>query len=149
MSKPKLPSLRDVTTIVINRVAVWEYVTPPLPEEDEIAGDDYWQKIAGGPGFDANANLPCHFRTYPEMRTKVNIILSRKHRVPLLSNRIVEIFREETAYRWWISGTTLNIVRRLYGKELLAADMERIARTGKYVPWDEAKKELGLGNGDE
>jgi hypothetical protein len=140
-----MPSLKDVTRIVINRIAVWETDGTCDDENPEV-----WRKIAGGPGFniDEAAGTRRATKTFGEMRAKITAILSRPQWVLLFSNRDVEIFREETAYRWWKSGTTLNIVQRLYGKQLLIADMDRIARTGTFIPWDQAKKELGIRGGD-
>ncbi len=102
--KPQFPSLKDVTRIVINRIAVWDLM--------ESCEGEHWRKIKGGPGFDPDRQSRGTCKLPSEMRGKINAILSRKERVHVFQNRNVTVFEEPTTYRWWRSGETLNIVRK-------------------------------------
>jgi hypothetical protein len=104
-SQPQIPSLKGIEKIVINRIAIWEL--------GQTCEDEYcWRKIVGGPGFDPEHWGQSSCKNFSEMRYFINERLSRTRRILLLEHRTLRIFKEEFTYRWWISGTTLNIVRK-------------------------------------
>jgi len=102
---PQIPALKGIEKIVIDKIAIWEL--------GKTCEDEYcWRKIAGGPGFD-----PEHWgrgccKNYSEIRYLITERLSRTRRILLLEHKNLRVFEEEFTYRWWISGTTLNIVRK-------------------------------------
>ena len=116
MNAQRMPNLNLVNRIVINRTAVWEFIIPPpLTEEDEAKGfnDDspYWKKVAGGMGFKPDVSRS-GFKDAHQMSRLVSKRLNRKMKTLVFENRDLQLFEEKTAYKWWISGKTLNIVRK-------------------------------------
>jgi len=94
---PKLPKLESIDRIVINRVSVWEKETA-------------WYKIKGGPGFQIESNN--HSKNPYQMKSFIYKKLSITRRTKVFENHDLLLFEEDAAYRWWISGNTLNIVRK-------------------------------------
>ena len=105
--KPKTPSLEVITRIVINRIAVWHYYETPTENGPEI----FWRKVKGGPGFNLTPRLST-MKTPDQMVSIVTSRLTRLHQIPLFKNQDLVLLMEEPAYRWWISGETLNVIRK-------------------------------------
>jgi hypothetical protein len=116
MNAQKMPNLKLVNRIVINRTAVWEYIVPePLTEkEQEQFNDDspFWKKVAGGLGFNPDIVGKSGFKDEHQMTRLIHKRLIRKMRTLRFENQDLELFTEEHAYKWWISGKTLNLVRK-------------------------------------
>jgi hypothetical protein len=96
--RPKLPKLENIDRIVINKISVWD-LTP---------GD--WHKTKGGPGFQIESHN--HSKNAQQMKSFIYKKLSITRRTKVFENRDLTLFEEDTAYRWWISGNSLNIVRK-------------------------------------
>jgi len=97
-----------VNRIVINRVSVWE-----KDSRDECGyplDKPFWKKIAGGPGFCASSKS--HEKTSDQMKSLITGKLVSTHNVKVFENYNTLVFEDKSAYRYWISGETLNIVMR-------------------------------------
>ena len=116
MKNQKMPNLNLVNRIVINRTAVWEFIIPPplTEEEEQVFNDDspYWEKVAGGSGFNPGSKGASRFKVHHEMYLLIRNRLNRKMRTLRFQNRDLQLFTEEPAYKWWISGKTLNLVNK-------------------------------------
>ena len=106
LKEPKIPTLDDVTRIVINRIAVWQ-----IHSSNETL---FWAKIKGGQGFIPGLEfVPTKKTKTPEHMLKlITRILHRLGRFPVYKNEDLQVLVEKYSYRWWKSEGTLNIVRR-------------------------------------
>jgi hypothetical protein len=104
----KIPSLKNVTEIRINRIALWERIVP-FDENQPV-----WVKISGGLGFNPvqqRARRSSRKQEY-QMQRLVNKRLFKKQRTLVFQNRNIQIFEDIPVYKWWISGKTLNLVNK-------------------------------------
>ncbi len=101
--KPKLPKLENIDRIVINKISVWDI-------DNVWCREPQWHKTKGGPGFHIESHN--HTKNAQQMKSFVYKKLSITRRTKVFENRDLTLFEEDTAYRWWISGNSLNIVRK-------------------------------------
>ena len=104
LKEPKIPTLDDVTRIVINKTAIWHRFQ---------FGTEYptWKKMKGGPGFNDMPRSATK-KTPEQMLSLVKERLHRLGRFPVYKNEDLQVLVEKYSYRWWKSEGTLNIVRR-------------------------------------
>lgn len=109
MEPRKMPSLKNISKIVINQIAVWQAETACNCTE---AGrpSRFWRKVAGGAGF--KFGQKSGIKTYPQMLSHIIQRLSKIRTVRKYSDGTMELYEQIPDYRWWISGETLNICQK-------------------------------------
>jgi hypothetical protein len=96
--------LTGITQIVINRISVW-------CRDTTCDGELYWMKLSGGKGYGERHKIA----SAHDMMKHVNKLLAMISITEIVDNRYtIKKYVETKApvYRAWVSGNTLNIVRK-------------------------------------
>ena len=104
--------LPGIKRIVINRTSVWE--REEVPDTNPYHLSYRWRKSSGGPGVKAFSSN--HVKSPDAMMAHVNKLLSmgliQENILATKKGRFNTRIGQHLAYRSWVHGDTLNIVRK-------------------------------------